>query len=226
MATKVVLWQEGEREMAQITIEEFGQVIATLITNTDWKSIDFKTSGLQKSVIRNPVEAGRQFALFLSNGGRVIIMETMTLFIDRTEPFDRVKYLGKEWVIDEQDERSLALSQIDVSKIDLQTMLNGKEEHLDGEKSLGRLKEISHICLDAKVGQILYENQDMIPTSWKQKIAGRTIRIYFSGTIFRNSHGLRSILCLFWKGQRWHLYHDWLDYDHTIIDRFAVLASA
>ena len=150
----------------------------------------------------------------------------MTLFIDRTEPFDTVKYLGEERAIDEQDERSFALSQIDVSKIDLQTMLKDKEDHLDGEKSLERLKKTSHIRLDAKVGQMLYENQNMIPTSWKQKIAGRAIRIYFGGTIFRNSLDLRSILCLYWKDQQWHLYHDWLKYDHSTSDRFAVLASA
>lgn len=58
--------------MAKITTDQSHQVIATLIANANWGSIDFVESGLQDLIIRNPKEAGRQFTTFLKNGGRII----------------------------------------------------------------------------------------------------------------------------------------------------------
>ena len=59
--------------MGQITIDQSHQIMATLATNTDWAGIDFKDAGLQDRIIANPKEAGRQFGIFLRNGGRVIV---------------------------------------------------------------------------------------------------------------------------------------------------------
>ncbi len=58
--------------MGQITLDQSHQVMATLAVNTDWEDVDFKTSGLQDFIVRNPKEAGRQFTSFLKNGGKVI----------------------------------------------------------------------------------------------------------------------------------------------------------
>lgn len=59
--------------MGQITTDQSHQVMATLAINTDQSEVDFEASGLQELVIRNPKEAGRQFTVFLKNGGQAAI---------------------------------------------------------------------------------------------------------------------------------------------------------
>jgi len=62
----------GKKEiiMGQITVDQSHAVMAILVQNADWETIDFD-AGLQDGIIRNPKEAGRQFTLFLKRGGRV-----------------------------------------------------------------------------------------------------------------------------------------------------------
>ena len=89
--------------MGQITVDQSQQIVATLVTNTAWEEIDFEGARLQDLVIRNPKEAGRQFTAFLKNGGRIIVGEPRIILIDRSVPFDPVKFLGQGWTIDEQN---------------------------------------------------------------------------------------------------------------------------
>lgn len=56
--------------MGRITTDQSHQVMATLAINAVWDEIDFEQAGLQDSIIRNSKEAGRQFTVFLKNGGR------------------------------------------------------------------------------------------------------------------------------------------------------------
>ena len=211
--------------MGQITVDQSHQVVATLVTNTAWEEIDFEGTGLQNLVIRNPKEAGRQFTAFLKNGGRVIVGEPRIIHIDRTVPFDPVKFLGQGWTIDEQDERSLTLNQVDLAKIQLEHMLKKDERWIKGEEKLKRLKKAGYVRLDAKVFQILWEDQALIPESWKEKTNGNTTFTFFDGTVFRNPYGYRDVLCLCWRDGRWLWGCGWLGGGRGVGRPSAVLAS-
>ncbi len=145
--------------------------------------------------------------------------------IDRTTPFDPVKFLGRGWTIDEQDERSLALAQVNLANVRLKHMLKPGETMIKGEAKLERLQEADCIRLDAKVFQTLWENQASIPESWKEKINGNTIFVFFDGTIFRDPSGDRCVLRLSWNVSRWYWNYHWLENDWRVGDPSAVLAS-
>lgn len=211
--------------MGKISVDQSHQVVATLIQNADWEEIDFERTGLQDSVIRNPKEAGRQFTAFLKNGGRVIIGEPRIISVDRSKSFDPVALLGQGWTIDEQDERSFVLNQIDFANVRLEHMLKEDEDHISGEEKLARLKKAGYVRLDAKIFQALWENQSLIPESWKKKTNGNTTYVFFDGTILRSPGGRRSVLCLYWDDGRWRWHCRWLEDDWGVGDPSAVLAS-
>jgi len=211
--------------MGKITVDQSHQVVATLVTNTTWEEIDFEGAGLQNLVIRNPKEAGRQFTAFLKNGGRVIVGEPRIIPIDRT-PFDPVKWLGQGWTIEEQDKRSLALEQVDLANVRFEHMLKKDESCIKGDEKLKRLKKAGYIRLDAKVFQTFWENQALIPESWKEKTNGNTTFILFDGTILRSSSGARCVLFLCWRdGGRWGWNYRWLGLYWYVDYPSAVLAS-
>jgi len=137
------------------------------------------------------------------------------LVIDRTTPFNPAEFIGSGWTIEieEEDERSLALTEVDFSKIRLETMLKKGETSINGEEKLKRLKEAGHIRLDAKVFQTLWKDKTLIPESWKKKMNGNTTYIFFDGTILRIPSSGRCVLCLCWDdgGWRWGCY--WLGDD-------------
>jgi hypothetical protein len=197
--------------MRQITVDQSHQVLATLATNTDWSSVDFEGSNLQELVIRNPKEAGRQFTLFLKNGGKLIVGGPKTISFDRTKPFNPAEFIGDGWSIVEEDKRSLALTKLDLSKVRFETMLKENETSITGEQKLKRLKKAGHVRLDAKVFQTLWENQSLIPESWKEKTNGNTTFIYFDGTVLQNPCGHRYVLCLYWNDGKWRWFYSWLD---------------
>jgi len=149
--------------------------------------------------------------------------ESRIITIDRTQPFDPVKLLGQVWTIEEQDERSLALTQVDLAKIRLEHMLKKGEDGITGEERLKRLKA-SYISLDAKVFQALWEDKSLIPEAWKQSINGNHIYIFFDGTILRHPAGSRNALYLYWRNQwRWHYAR--LNYNRRVRDSSVVLAN-
>lgn len=132
-------------------------------------------------------------------------MPISTIFaIDRSIPFDPVTFLGEGWSIAEQDERSLVLAELDLSKVQRIPTFRQGEPYLSGEELLARLKEGDSIRLDARVFQSLWENQELIPEEWKE---GCTL---FWGTILRSPSDRRSILYLYWRGGGWCWSYDWL----------------
>ena len=202
-----------------------GQVlnaIGILMNNADWDAVN--ASILQK-VIDNPKDAGREFTAFLKNGGRVIVGEPKVITIDRTSAFDPVTFIGNGWSIVEEDERSLKLGEVDLTKVNFETMLKDRESSVVGEEKLKRLKDAGHIRLDAKVFQTLWENQHLIPASWKEPTNGNTTYVFFDGTILRGSGGDRYVLCLYWRVGEWYWYYIWLDYGWSANDPSTVLAS-
>ncbi len=210
--------------MGKINIDQSHTVMAILGTNVDWDSIDFEESGLQDLVIRDSIEAGKQFTSFLKNGARVIVGEPKIISIDRSEPFNP-EFIGNGWSIEEQDEKSLALTEIDLTAIRFKSMLKDGEKSVKGEEELSRLKSEKYICLDAKIFQTLWENQILIPEKWKEKTNGNTTYIFFDGTILRNPYGGRCVLYLFWDYGKWHWSSHWLGHHWRVGNPSAVLVS-
>lgn len=136
----------------------------------------------------------------LAEIGQLIARVGKIIFIDRTQPFDPVQFLGKDWSIEEQDECSLALTQLNFAKVHLVNMLREGETGINGEEWLERLKEAGHIRLDAKIFQTFRENQVFIPEHWKGK------PVYFFGTVLRDPGGYRCVLYLCRRGDgQWAL---------------------
>ncbi|MBU3925971.1 hypothetical protein KJ763_02290 [Patescibacteria group bacterium] len=145
--------------------------------------------------------------------------------INRSQPFDPEKFLGEGWKIAEQDERSLALDEIDLTKIQFETCLKPNESRITGEEKLKRLKKDGHIRLDAKIFQTLWENQHLIPEKWKEKINNNICFIFFDGTVLQGPGGDRNVLFLYWHDGGWHWDYSWLERAWHIDDPSAVLAS-
>jgi len=57
-----------DKQEGGITLEQSQSVMALLMNNTDWKSINFNGSHLQELVMRDPKGAGKRFTTFLKNG--------------------------------------------------------------------------------------------------------------------------------------------------------------
>lgn len=135
----------------------------------------------------------------------LMVVVAAVLHINRKKPFDPVKFIGEGWKIAEQDERSLALTELDMSKVRLETTLKEGESSVKGEEKLNRLKAAGHVRLDAAIFQALWENQGLIPEEWKEVGA-----VYFDGTIILSPFGDRCVLYLSWRGGRWRWYYYWL----------------
>jgi hypothetical protein len=206
-----------------VSIEQSHAVIQALVNNVDWNVLD--GDALQQQIINKPKEAGAQFTTFLKNGAYVIIGEPKIISIDRTKLFDPATFIGQGWTIEEQDERSLALTEVDLTKVKFETCLQKGETSIQGEKKLKRLKQMGNICLDAGVFMTLWQNQNLIPERWKEKTNGNTTFIYFDGTILRGPDGFRYVLCLYWLDDRWHWRCRRLGDDWVVRNPSAVLAS-
>lgn len=140
-------------------------------------------------------------------------------------PFDPVEFIGKGWSIDEQDERSLKLNEVDLAKVKFETCLKEGETIIKGEEKLKRLKNTGYTRLDARFFLTLWQNQHLIPEAWKEKTNGNTTLIFFDGTVLRRPDGGRFVLFLFWRGGRWSWHCRWLGHDWDADRPSVVLAS-
>ena len=223
--------------MGQITLDQSHQIMAALATNADWGSLDFELLGLQDAIIRNPTEAGREFTDFLQNRARLVIGEPKIIKIDRSKPFNPAEFIGKGWDFWrgpadsnglegdlDRDERSLAITELDLSKINLVTML-GPETVIKGEEKLRRLTRVNHIRLDLGIFQAFWQNQRLIPKLFKEPTNGGTTCIFFDGQVLRLPHGDRCVLYLYFNAGRWYWNFYWLDYVFNASSPSAVLAS-
>jgi hypothetical protein len=145
--------------------------------------------------------------------------------IDRTTPFNPTAFLGEDWSIAEEDERSLNLVELDLTKVQFETTLKKGETSVVGEEKLKRLIASGDIRLDAKVFQTLWENQHLIPESWKQPTNGSATLISFDGMILQNPRGRRCALCLYWSVGEWRWSVNLLGRDWRAYRPSAVLAS-
>lgn len=207
---------------------EIGQslnLFSVLANNTSWDTLDSET--IQR-IINDPKGSGKQFTAFLCNGGKLIMGEPKVIPIDRSTPFDPVSFIGAGWKIVEEDERSLVLTEVNLSAVRFETKLKSRETSIKGEERLRRLKTDGDTRLDAKVFQTLWENQHLIPEKWKEKTNGNTTFIHFDGTELRDAHGLRYVLSLCWDettNATWDWYVIWLGSGWGVDYPSAILAS-
>ncbi len=162
------------------------------------------TEGLDL-IIENAADAGKHFTHFLDTLGQIMhdeLSSTRIINIERKQLFDPVQFMHHRGLeIAEQDERSVMLEKIDISKIALVSML-GTDTVITGNEHLKRLKKAGHIRLDARIFQTLWENQELIPEVWKgtKKVAKH---IFFDGTILKNQFG-KYVIGMFWdRDNRW-----------------------
>ena len=182
--------------------DKLEQTLNALVENFDLNAIDLKELDL---IIQNSYEAGEHFTHFLKTTGQSIVDRRVsrTIKINRHRLFDPVQFVHDQGLeIEEQDERSVMLKEIDSSAIALESMLQG-EKVIRGEEHLKRLKQLGHIRLDAGVFQTLWENQHLIPEPWKGT-TNDPKHIFFDGTVLKNQHG-RYVITMYWDvDQRWN----------------------
>src|ERR687895_90509 len=162
--------------------------------------------------------------------------ENHILTIDRATPFNPTAFTGEGWSIwrgpingnglkgvEEQDRRSLKLTEVDFSRVSFETCLEEGETRITGEEKLRRHESAGHICLDAKVGQTLFEEEGHKTLNWL-KDRGITW-MEFPGTILRSRGGSRCVLALYWGGSGWHWDVFWLENDRNAHRPSAVLTQ-
>lgn len=136
-----------------------------------------------------------------------ITLVSNLLQIDRSKPFEPVAFIGEGWSIIEQDERSLALTEVDLNKITFETTFRSGEVSVRGEEKKKRLIASAKVRIDAKVVQTLLEKEELIPGSWK-----KNGHLCFYGTEFlRPNWNERYVLCLSWVINEWRWYCTLLD---------------
>ncbi len=74
----------------------------------------------------------------------------------------------------------------------------------NAEKLIKKLKSENVPLLNSNVFEYLRKNKDQIPEEWKSIKEGSEVRIYFGGTIFRNTDGDDAVLSLYWNGKGWN----------------------
>ena len=224
------------------TTDQSHQIMAALATNVNWAKVRFEGANLQELLIRDPSRAAEQFTAFLNNGAKLIIGEPKIITIERSKPFDpsAFKGLGKGWTTwkgpsegdgltgeEEQDARSLKLTELDLTKVQFESCLRKGESSIKGEEKYKRLthEHAEKIRLDAQVFLTLWENQHLIPASGKELTNGNTTYVFFDGTILRSPGGGRFVLCLYWSDGEWQWGCDWLGSDWDARSLSALLAS-
>lgn len=208
--------------MKSASPEQSRELIARFSTDTNWGAVHHDP--LQSDVIQlSRDELGRRFTAFLNNGCQLVIKGPSALVIDRTRLFDPAKFIGKGSSIwrgsadsnglegeEDQDSRSLALTEIDFSKVAFEHFLKEGESSITGEGKLIRMKADPCIRYDAKVGQALFEEKGQATLRWLYDTYGITW-FELAGTVLRGSGGGRYFLYLDRDvGGSWNWDYRWL----------------
>jgi hypothetical protein len=121
-----------------------------------------------------------------------------TIKIDRSLTFNPETFIGKNWEIRRQNEKSLSIIEIDIDKIMLVTSSDQKKNHdgVEPECIEYSLKKEGYILLDVQILKTLLENNNLIPEKWKEKVNGEIQYIIFMGSILRHPFGWDKVLNL------------------------------
>ncbi|MDP2815999.1 MAG: hypothetical protein Q8O19_04905, partial [Rectinemataceae bacterium] len=154
-----------------------------------------------------------------------IIGEPKSFSIDRSNPFNPAKFIGTGWTIwkgpkdgnglegeEEQDARSLAITEVKLSQFCFEHCLKAEEQRITGEQKIARLKEdCSHLIRpDAGMAQGLFEEPGRRTLEWIRENLGKTW-FDFPGTELRSPGGHRYILYLYVRGAQWNWSYRHLD---------------
>jgi hypothetical protein len=165
--------------------------------------------------------------------------ETRVITIDRTNPFNPAEFIGSGWSFwcgpekgnglegdIEQDSRSLEMTEVDLSKILLETHLKGRETYTTGDEHVQRLIYSDRILLDLGVFKTFWDKKVLIPTLFKEKIGGNITYVFFDGQTLRSPSGNRCTmyLCIDDDGEWSWSVNGLVNYRH-VNDPSAVLQS-
>jgi hypothetical protein len=191
---------------------------------------------------QHPSEAGVEVTKWLANGCRLIVGEPKVIKLDPSKKFDPAEFIGAGWTIwkgpadgdglkgkEEIDERSLALTEVDLSKVILETCLKQGESSIRGEEKLARFKALAQtIRLGGNAFLALWEdykiNKENSCLEWLRRNREVTY-VDFMGLVLRNPHGDRCVLFLYFYGGRWGWLYSWLGRDWDARRLSAGLAS-
>ena len=139
--------------------------------------------------------------------------------IDRTVPFDPSSFIGQGWDFWRgpansnglrgevwQDERSLALTEIDCTKIGLKTCFKRRESDLKGEVLLRRLQASGDpILLDAGIFQHFWNDPHLFSRCFEGETVGQVNSVLFLGNLLRSPLCRRHVLylCRIYGELRW-----------------------
>jgi hypothetical protein len=205
-----------------VSIDQSHNLISVLANNVNWEALD---GDMIQRIINNPQKAGADFTAFLKNAARLQTSLPRVIKIDRAKPFNPAEFIGMGWSIAEEDDRSLELSEVDLSSVRFEQMLETEETWVKGEEKLRRLKEARPVRIDAKVFQTLWENQHLIAESWKDEANDKTTFIFFDGTVLQCPDGHRYVLCLYWYSGQWYWSPRCLELDWNALSPSAILAG-
>ena len=144
--------------------------------------------------------------------------------IDRSTSFNPVTFIGENWKIEEQDQRSLSVTEVNFNKVSFETCLKTDETVITGEEKIKRLGEANHVLADAKIGQALYEEEGQKTLEYLYKEKGIT-QFELLGTILRSPGDNLCVLYLHREGAQWYWNHCCFDCDRGADCPSLVLAS-
>ncbi len=198
-----------ENIMKAVNRDQACELVARFLTTTNWGALD--GGMLQEKVIQlSSEELGRRFTRFMANGCQFVIKGPSALLIDRAAPFDPAKFIGAGWSIVGEDQAALGLTTVDFSAVRFESGLKEGEQAITGEEKLKRLKVLSGIRLDAKVGQALYEEKGQTTLRWLYDTFG-IAWLELSGTVLRGPAAFRCFLYLYrFDGGSWYWNFHWL----------------
>lgn len=103
--------------------------------------------------------------------------------------------------VEEQDERSLRIEELDFSRIALRACES--KQGVTREMWVRQLKGEGLILPDAKILEAIFTNLDLIPVEWQERAKGQTRFIFFEGTAIRTRDGNRGPMFIYFS-QPWH----------------------
>ena len=180
----------------------------------------------QTEALLNKLGGEERAKLFLSGQLVVVpierVLKPSIIRIDRANPFNPAKFIGDGCSIwrgpkdgdgldgaEEQDKRSLAITELDPAKLFLQTGLDEEETTVTGEVKRARLL-LRAIQADAKIGQWLYVEKGQATLRWLHETL-KVTWIEFLGTTLRDPRGSRIAMYLRKRGDgSWDWGFDWL----------------
>jgi len=179
---------------------------------------------LREAKVRGTLLGIDQFRQFVS-GQYDLVQIKRTL--DCSFLFNPEEFLAEGWDVVEQDERALALAQMDFAQVQFVTCLKEKETSIEGKGKLRRLKEEQLSLIRHGGNQFLALWQDYQKNGadsvleWLRKTKGITYLDFF-GLILRSPRGHWYVLCLYWLGGSWHwrcygLDEGWRDRDFSVV---------